>query len=85
MLPIGVRLTDQKQRRQGRLSLAFGYCLCLQGCSMEPLDGPDVACRFQEMPMSHVFVAYFSLCSLLVLRNALVPCHYIFQKMSLSL
>ena len=29
--------------------------------------------------MSHVFVAHFPLCPMLILRNPHVPCHFIFQ------
>ena len=40
---------------------------------------PNVACRFLEMAMSHVSVAYFPLCHMSSLRNEYVPCHYIFS------
>ena len=38
---------------------------------------PNVACRFLEMAMAHVSVAYFPLCHMSNLRNDYVPCHYI--------
>ena len=43
------------------------------------MGGPDVACQFKEMPMLHVFVAYFPPCPLLTFKNAHVYGHYIFQ------
>ena len=38
-----------------------------------------VACRFQEISMSHVAVAFFPPCHMMNSRKAHVACHYIFQ------
>ena len=38
----------------------------------------NVACRFYEMAMSHVSVAYLPSCHLSNLRNSHVSCHYLF-------
>ena len=42
------------------------------------VGGLDVACRFEDMPMSHVSVAYFLPCHICQFKRNHVPCHYFF-------